>query len=430
MTTTASNTSLSATQAWAILTRHARDEIAPLRLQELCRDNDRVSSLVAVYNTVSEANTTMTDHPESKENRILIADLSRQRMTLETLNHLLKLTTARNLKKFITLLSWGRNNPSQPVLPSRARTKSTRGKHVDAKKTTRFEESDKGERRRRLAVIPTPLPTDHMPSMHLALRVPANKGYEMLLQDGSNALTQIHRDWNRIERFSDSIRRAQLRGVTGSMIRDVVVIGRGVPMAALQFVYTALLKDERAVLAARAGMSEAATARIRRNLSGLATNGIAARRLKFLSSIDPIAAASAVADLDPASTLVISIALRGNEETGLTTKTLKSWLLHSLGGNRRPDHILAKHMMLVTGNDHIASIINKPESVFIVPEHSRCEAFTSFSAATLLVRIIDYTFCERSILNLKPFFHISLATVHRLWVAHCGRVHCRGTRYG
>jgi hypothetical protein len=44
--------------------------------------------------------------------------------------------------------------------------------------------------------------------------------------------------------------------------------------------------------------------------------------------------------------------------------------------------------MLITGNDHIASIINKPESVHMVPEHSRCEAFTSFSAATLLVRYL------------------------------------------
>ena len=43
-----------ASQAWAILKRHARDEMSPLRLQELCRDNDRVSSLVAVYNATPQ----------------------------------------------------------------------------------------------------------------------------------------------------------------------------------------------------------------------------------------------------------------------------------------------------------------------------------------------------------------------------------------
>jgi hypothetical protein len=423
----ATNLSATASQAWAILSRHARDEIAPLRLQELCRDNDRVSSLVAVYNTTSNRN----DH-EPSEHRILIADLSRQRMTLETLNYLLKLATTRNLKKFITQLAWGQNDPDAPILPARVRggnnnnnNHNNKQKHgaqpvirttfsneaPSQKKTTRFVgfdeptavetvEDDNGDndidatsggsrRGGRPAQAPVDITqgTDLLPSMHLALRVPAGKGHEMLTADGTNALTAIHREWDRIERLSDSLRRGQLRGISGSMIRDVIVIGQGVPLQALQFVYTALLKDERAVLASRFGMMEAPTARIRRNLMGEAgpANGGAARRLKFLSTIDPIAAAEVVSDLDPASTLIISIALRGNEETGLGTKTLKSWLLHALGANRRPDHVLAKHMMLVTGNDHIAAIINKPESVHMVPEHSRCEAFTSFSAATLLV---------------------------------------------
>ena len=83
-------TGATASQAWAILKRHARDEINPLRLHELCRDNDRVSSLVTVHN--------------SNPNRMLVADLSRQRMTLETLNHLLRLASARGIRKYITQL--------------------------------------------------------------------------------------------------------------------------------------------------------------------------------------------------------------------------------------------------------------------------------------------------------------------------------------
>lgn len=309
--------------------------------------------------------------------------------------------------------SWGQNDPNAPILPARVRGSNKHNTHqvirpsvsTDAstqKKTTRFDEpaaaaaaeaddvaaaATTGGSRRRQVPVDITSGTDLVPSMHLALRVPAGKGHEMLTADGTNALTAIHREWDRIERLSDSLRIGQLRGISGSMIRDVIVIGQGVPLQALKFVYTALLKDERAVLASRVGMMEAPTARIRRNLMGEAgpANGGAARRLKFLSTIDPITAAEVVSDLDPASTLIISIALRGNEETGLGTKTLKSWLLHALGANRRPDHVLAKHMMLVTGNDHIASIINKPESVHMVPEHSRCEAFISFSAATLLV---------------------------------------------
>lgn len=127
---------------------------------------------------------------------------------------------------------------------------------------------------------------------------------------------------------------------------------------------------------------EAAAARIR-NFTGAGSGcGRVTRRLYFLSRVDPITATSVVADLDPASTLVISIALNGNEETGLATKVLKSWLLQALGNNRRPELVLAKHMVLVTGNDHIASVINKPESVHVIPDHSRCEAFLNFSACT------------------------------------------------
>lgn len=375
----ASHQGFTASQTWSILKRHGKDEIEPLHLQDLCRDDDRVSSLVAVYNTTSEViASTTTDHPEEKEDRILIADLSRQRMTLDTLNHLLKLATARNLKKFITQLAWGRD-PKHVIVPARLRNNNAK-----AGKNARF--GDMHSKPMNNCFEQTPI--QMMPSMHMAFRVPAEQGNEMLTQDGTNILAGIHRTWDRLERLSDCIRRGQLRGVGGNMIRDVIVVGRGVPVAALKFVYQALIKDERAVLASRFGLVEAASTRIRRNLVGAGTTApVVARRLHFLTSVDPVAAADIVADLDPGSTLVISFALNGNEETGRATKTLKSWLLQALGTNRRADHVLAKHMLLVTGNDRIVSVINKPESVHIVPEHSRCEPFTTFSAVGLLVSV-------------------------------------------
>lgn len=224
--------------------------------------------------------------------------------------------------------------------------------------------------------------------MHMALRVPRNDDYEMFLRDGSDALETIHSSWDRMERFAGAVRLGHIRGVTGGMFRNIVVVGRGVPMAALQFVDQALRHDERAAFASRAGLAEGTTTRLRR----MATNQpmSSGRRMRFLTRIDPVAAAHVIEDLDPAATLVISWALQGNEETGLATKLLKSWLLQELGNNRRPDVVLSKHMLLVTANDHVASIINKPESVFVVPEHTRCEAFTTFTAATLLPLSIVY----------------------------------------
>lgn len=191
ITTKLSTMAATAAQAWAILARHARDEISHLRLQELCSDRDRVSSLVAVHNAPGD--------------RILLIDLSRQRMDLDTLNHLLRLANARDIPKYIKRVAWGQNDPDNPVVPTRLRAKhhSPRVAHQ-----ARFFDGN-GED-----------PPKIMPTMHLALRVPAKKGLEMLTADGNNALIGIHRDWGRMERFSDSIRRNQLKGATGASIRE------------------------------------------------------------------------------------------------------------------------------------------------------------------------------------------------------------------
>ena len=469
---------VSAAQAWAILQRHAQDEVGPLRLQELCRDNDRVSSLVAVHNTTSETfSMTTTDHPDQREDRMLLVDISRQRMTNNTLNHLLQLASARNLKQFITKLSWGgQNDPSHPIIPARLsepeKTSSQHrapkhysaktheqpqhpnqgGLHLDASKTARFEgDKERGVFKQSAATggentyggtVPPRIdtrtntfgsdadaatvfgPSPPPSSMHMALRVPQNKGCEMLLQDGTNALDGIHYEWNRMERLSNLIRAGSFRGATGNMIETILIIGSGVAVEALQFTYNALLHDERAVLQSRAGLDQnkPLLARGPRNIlssvaaaaTGQSSSGSPkARQLVFLTSLDSLAAAEAMSELDASKTLVISIALRGNEETGLITSLLKQWLLQELGSNgssggttagsksssqqlhgsnattigntkRSADLILSRHMMLITGNKYIASTINKPESVHVLPQECRAEAFTTFTAATLL----------------------------------------------
>lgn len=400
-----------ASQAWAILKRHARDEIATLRLKDLCQDNDRVSSLVAVHNSTPVSGP--DGHPIN-HNSMLLVDLSRQRMTLETLNHLLRLSVTRGVRQYITRLAWGQNNPDTPL-------------HIAAQTPGRHSGRRRGDRNYHQGNRPKPAggtQSDNpdrgtnfpnvMPSMHMALRAPKDQGLHMLTLDGVNALTAVHREWDRLERLSDSIRRGAWRGATGQMIRDVVVVGRGVSIQALKFVDLALSHDEGAMMARKFGLDgyssglsdwSGATSRLlRRGLAGATTVGssqahasVQPRRLHFLSSVDPLAAAALAGDLDAGSTLVVSFALQGNEETGLATQSMKTWLLQQLAGgsgsgqstsaapSKRVDSILSKHMLLVTGNDQIATSINKPESIFLLPEHSRCEAFISFSAATLLV---------------------------------------------
>jgi glucose-6-phosphate isomerase len=414
-------------QAWAILKRHARDEIATLRLQDLCNDNDRVSSLVAVHNSTLSA---AGDHSHAACNSMLLVDLSRQRMTLETLNHLLRLSVTRGVRKYITRLAWGQNNPDAPLhqtntAPIGERRHSSRRRGVPyqhyAKHNAVAKESyavrETGNPNSTLqAQINDEQPTNitpqelHqrqptypsiMPSMHLALRAPKDQGLHMLTCDGVNALTAIHREWDRLERLSNSIRSGTWRGVSGQMIRNVVVVGRGVAIQALQFVQCALTHDETAIMASRFGLDPTVAANdhndwggrlLRRTTGNNSTHAnVKPRKLYFLTSVDPLAAASLVSELDAASTMVISVALQGNEETGLATKTLKAWLLQQLAStqqSKRVDSVLSKHMLLVTGNDTIATSINKPESVFLIPEHSRCEAFINFSAVTLLVSTV------------------------------------------
>ena len=325
-------------QAWAILKRHARDDITPLRLRELCRDNDRVSSLVTVYNTDNDATST--------DQHLFMVDLSRQRMTLETMNHLMRLARARDIKAFITRLAWGGNSHDSAILPSRS-----------------SEESDETVGR---WFVDRTLP---VPSYHLSLRAP--RGSEMLLQNGENAVHVVHGEWDRIQTLSDSVRRGQLPGVTGRMIHDVVVVGQGVSIMALRFVYSALCKDEQGAIGRHFGMS--------------GRKGAGKRRMRFVTSVDPIRVASVVSDLDPATTLVVTIAMTGKEDILIATGLLQSWLFKSLGvleGRRPADQILSKHMVFISANESLA-MGRRPETIFVIPGHSRCEPLVNFTSAAL-----------------------------------------------
>ena len=363
---TVGSSATSASQAWAILKRHARDELTHLRLLELCRDDDRVSSLVTVYNSSSDDN---DDNNNNQQQHMIMVDLSRQRMTLETLNHLLRLARARNIKDFITRLAWGPgNDPSHPIVPKRIRN-AQKNNHTAA------DEADQGGGRN------YPLSSSNsIPSYHLSLRAP--RGSEMFLHDGTNVATSIHSEWDRIQRVTESLRRGQLPGVTGHMIRDVVVVGQGVSIMALRFVYLALCKDEQATMGRRAGMTTDA----RRMQAAAATTAGRQRRIKFVTSMDPVRVAGVVADSDAATTMVVTIALTGKEETTMTaTGLLQSWLFEKLGvthGRRPADQILSKHMVFITGNERLG-MQRKPETIFVLPEHSRSEPFSSFTAASL-----------------------------------------------
>jgi glucose-6-phosphate isomerase len=272
-------------------------------------------------------------------------------------------------------LAWGSNDPDHPTVPIRLKdntgeaAETATNDNNNSSSNTHHHQST----RRRYQTPHSKVhvePVCRIPSYHLSLRAPAGHGLEMLDANGTNVLPAIHSDWDRIRRISEAIRLGKLAGVTGQMIQDVVVVGRGTPLLALRFVYLALCKDQLATIGRRAGLDRSSRQ----------------RRIKFLTSVDPVRAAACVADSNPATTLVVSIALAGDEEeTNMATQALlQNWLLAHLGGHgRQPEHIFSKHVMYVTGNETVATRL-KPESTFVLPSHSRREPFTTFTAAGLL----------------------------------------------
>lgn len=414
------------TQAWAILARHVRDDIAPLRLQELCRDPDRVSALVTV-------------HHSQEATRMWLADLSRQKMTVETLQHLLRLAASTKLHEWIKSLAWGPNDPNRPVLPERMQQKKNGTSDQQQQHVWRTAPTNSNEGA--TTKLPPQVSTETSDanfnwsntSLHMVSRIPYSPDYSVLtVPEGRNLLEDLHQQRKRFFRSVNAIR--------NSPMQNVIVVGQGVPLAALRFLNQALQHDERAMTATtqwkdvddqRSSNSggTASLARLRRNLQGVVSgqhqdqhNDQRRRRLFLVPNMDPVATADAIRDLDPAVTLVVSIALAGMEETGLATKLLKNWLLQGLcspekdqkphrnsstplrsnhptstniiGNNSHaskdtPDAILARHVMLVTANDRIAATINKPESVQLLPAGT-AEAMTSTTSAVLLPLAVVY----------------------------------------
>jgi len=350
-------------QAWSILCRHARDDILPIHLQQLCSDKDRVSSLVSVHSSTCD---------KDNKKRIVIVDISRQRMTLDTMNHLLRLAVSRDLKGYIRRFSWGQNNPENPI------TKEQIQKNKGSNKNRNMNSADQDS--------PLSFNPDGAQSMHMALRAPRQENtMAMFTADGTNALPAIHDEWARIELLANTIRAAKMRGVSGQPLRDVVVVGRGVSVLGLKFVYSALLQNQEAIEASRKGIIEefiAASWTKRAAAAAISNNLETCRRMRFVACADPSLVQKAVEGLNPSSTIIITVALRENEDTDFATRYMAGWLCRELKGYKK-EHIVSHHMFLVTGDQMLKQL--KPESTFLIPDHSRCEAFGSFTAATLLV---------------------------------------------
>ncbi|KAF0928877.1 hypothetical protein E2562_010735 [Oryza meyeriana var. granulata] len=111
-------------------------------------------------------------------------------------------------------------------------------------------------------------------------------------------------------------------GATGKALTNVVSVGIGGSFLGPLFVHTALQTDPEAAKSAKG------------------------RQLRFLANVDPVDVARSIKDLDPETTLVVVVSKTfTTAETMLNARTLKEWIVSSLG----PDAV-AKHMVAVSTN--------------------------------------------------------------------------------
>lgn len=156
--------------------------------------------------------------------------------------------------------------------------------------------------------------TENRAVLHAALRAPRDASISV---DGQNVVPEVWKVLDAMKAFSDKVRSGEWKGATGKALTDVVCIGIGGSYLGVEFVYEALKTDPEASTAA----------------SG--------RKLRFLANVDPIDVQRALEGLNPETTLVVIISKTfTTAETMLNAKTVKAWLVKSMG-----DDCVAKHVV-------------------------------------------------------------------------------------
>eukprot|EP00244_Chara_vulgaris_P001583 TRINITY_DN1253_c0_g1_i2.p1 TRINITY_DN1253_c0_g1~~TRINITY_DN1253_c0_g1_i2.p1 ORF type:complete len:562 (-),score=127.61 TRINITY_DN1253_c0_g1_i2:582-2267(-) len=249
---------ISDSAAWKALEDHI-PAINQAHLRDLLADEGRAASLI-------------------KELNGTVLDLSRQRVTKETMDLLLNLAKEANVKEKIT--------------------KMFAGERINK--------------------------TENRAVLHVALRAPKN---EVITCDGQNTVPAVHEVLDKIKAFSEKVRSGEWVGATGKPLTDVVCIGIGGSFLGPLFVHTALQTEPKCAEAA------------------------GKRQLRFLSNVDPIDVALALDGLKPETTLVVIVSKTfTTAETMLNAKTVRSWIIASLGKDA-----VAKHMVAVSTNLKLVS---------------------------------------------------------------------------
>ncbi|CAH0476821.1 unnamed protein product [Peronospora belbahrii] len=173
---------ISDTSAWKALTEHVT-EIKATHLRTLLTDDTRNASM-------------------RMEQEDIYFDFSRQNATTKTLDLLVNLAEAADLKTKLQTIALG--------------------EHVNV--------------------------TEDRAAMHMALRAPRT---EKIYVDGHNIVPEIHHVLDLVRLFSDNVRTGSFRGATGKHLKNIISVGIGGSYLGPEFVFEALRHEPVAKTAAK-----------------------------------------------------------------------------------------------------------------------------------------------------------------------------------
>jgi len=157
--------------------------------------------------------------------------------------------------------------------------------------------------------------TEDRAVLHIALRAMENDVY---MVDGENVVPEVCKTRARIADFAKAVRDNAQMGFTKKTFKNVLCVGVGGSCLGTEFVYEALRADATASASAKG------------------------RMMRFLANVDPGHVATALEGLDAEETLVvISSKTFTTAETILNAKTVKEWLIKSMGD----EACVASHMI-------------------------------------------------------------------------------------
>lgn len=76
--------------------------------------------------------------------------------------------------------------------------------------------------------------TENRAVLHTALRMPKGSSLEV---DGKDVVKDVHTVLDNIHKFSDAVRKGEIKGATGKQLKNVVTIGIGGSYLSIEFVY-------------------------------------------------------------------------------------------------------------------------------------------------------------------------------------------------